>query len=114
MPEKDIETMLTEIEELKYFLRTAYGDSKGYVGSTIEVKFQGLCQGNGEAPAGWAVISIKIINAHNRKGHGGHFICPIPRREGHLAAILFLDDTDLIHIDMNQDEVVYESHAAMQ
>ena len=65
--EKDIETMLTEIEEMKYFLRTSYGDSKEYVGSTIEVKFQRLCQGNGAAPAGWAVIIITIINAHKKK-----------------------------------------------
>ena len=51
VPEKAIETMLTEIEEMKYFIRTAYGDSKEYVGSKIEVKFQGLCQGYGAAPA---------------------------------------------------------------
>ena len=56
---------------MKYFLRTAYGDSKEYVGSRVEVKFQGLCQGNGAAPAGWAVISITIINAHKIKVHGG-------------------------------------------
>ena len=84
------------------------------MGSTIEVKFQGLCQGKGVAPAGWAIISITIINAHKRKVHAGHFICPISRREGHLAAILFVDDTDLIHIDMNQDQSVHEAHAAMQ
>ena len=114
VPEEAIAAMLTAIEEMKYFLRTAYGDSKEYVGSTIEVKFQGLCQGNGAAPAGWAVISITIINAHKRKGHGGHFLCPISRREGHLAAILFVDDTDLIHIDMEQDQSVYQAHAAMQ
>ena len=46
VPEKSIETMLTEIEEMKYFLRTAYRDSKEYVASKIEVKFQGLCQVN--------------------------------------------------------------------
>ena len=46
VPEEAIETMLTSIEEMKYFLFTAYGDSKEFVGSTIEVKFQGLCQGN--------------------------------------------------------------------
>ena len=59
--------MLTEIEYMKYFLRTAYKNSKEYVGSTIEVKFQGLCQGNGEAPSGWAVISITSINANKRE-----------------------------------------------
>ena len=62
VPEKAIETMLTEIEEMKYFICTSYGDSKKYVDSTIEVKFQGLCQGNRAAPEGWAVISITIIN----------------------------------------------------
>ena len=84
------------------------------MGSTIEVKFQGIYQGNGAAPAGWVVISITIINYHKRKFHGGRFIFPISRREGHLSAILFVDDTDLIRIDMNQDQLVYESHAAMQ
>ena len=60
------------------------------------------------------MISITIINVHNRKGHEGHFICPISRREGHLDAILFVDDTYLIHIDMNQDQCIHEAHAAMQ
>ena len=31
VPEKAIETMLKAIEEMKYFLRTAYRDSKEYV-----------------------------------------------------------------------------------
>ena len=99
---------------MKYFLRTAYEDSKEYLGSTIEVEFQGLFQGNGAAPEGWSVIVITIINVHKRKGHGGHFIFTISRREGHLTAILFFDDTDLIHIDMNQYQSVHEAHAAMQ
>ena len=60
------------------------------------------------------MISITIINAHKRKVHGGQFIFPISRREGHLAAIISVDDTDLIHIDMNQDKSVPEAHAAMQ
>ena len=77
-PEEDIETMLTEIEEMKYFLRTKYGDSKEYVGSTIEVKFQVLRQDNGATTAGWAVISIKIINAHKRKGHGANSFVQYP------------------------------------
>ena len=38
IPEKAIETMLTAIEDMKYFLYTAYGDSKEYVGSTIEAR----------------------------------------------------------------------------
>lgn len=115
VPEEAIESMLTAIQEMKYFLRTAYGDSKDFAGSTIEVKFQGLCQGNGAAPAGWAVISITILHAHKEKGHGGHFVCPISNLAGHLAAILFVDDTDILHIDLRkEEESVYEAHAALQ
>ena len=67
VPEEAVHSMLTTIEEMKYFLRTAYGDSKTFRGSKFEIKFQGLCQGNGAAPAGWAVISITILNAHKKE-----------------------------------------------
>ena len=60
------------------------------------------------------MISITIINAHKRRVRGGHFIFPVSRREEHLADILFVDDTDLIHININRDQSVYEAHAAMQ
>ena len=46
VPVNAVESMLTTIQEMRYFLRTAYGDSKDYKGSTISVKFQGLCQGS--------------------------------------------------------------------
>ena len=64
--------------------------------------------------AGWAVISITILNAHKKKGHGGKFVCPISQRTGHLAAILFVDDNDLIHIDMDQDQTAAEAHEDLQ
>ena len=50
---------------------------KKIAGGTIEIKFQGFCQGRGAAPEGWSVIIITIIYAHKSKGHGGHFVCPI-------------------------------------
>ena len=114
VPEEAVESMLTAIEEMKYFLRTAYGDSGDFAGSSLSIKFQGLCQGNGAAPAGWAVISITILHAHKVKGHGGHFVCPISNLSGHLAAILFVDDTDILHINLNKDETVHEAHEALQ
>ena len=32
VPEKAVQSMLYTIEEMKYYLRTAYGDSKNYIG----------------------------------------------------------------------------------
>ena len=106
--------MLTAIQEMKYFLHTTYGDSTDFAGSSIEVKFQGLCQGNGPAPAGWAVISITILHAHKEKGHGAHFVCPILRTPGHLAEILFVDDTDIVHVNLTQNQSVEEAHSSLQ
>ena len=106
--------MLQAIEEMKFFLRTAYGDSKAFAGSTIEVKTQGLCQGNGAAPAGWCVISITILQAHKRKGHGAHFACPISSANLNLAAILYVDDTDLLCINLSKEQSITEVQEDLQ
>ena len=49
-----------------------------------------------------------------KKGHGGHFVCPIFNLTGHLEALLFLDDTDLIQINLKAEEIVTAAHQAMQ
>ncbi len=60
------------------------------------------------------MISICIIGAHGKKGHGAKFICPITHLKHHLSAILYVDDTDLLHINLSNDETVDEVHRAMQ
>ena len=114
VPEEAVHSMLTTIEEMKYFLRTSYGDSKTFRGSKFEIKFQGLCQGNGAAPVGWAVISITILNVHKKKGQGAHFHCPLSMKTGHLAAIHFVDDNNLIHINMDKNQTFEDAHYNLQ
>ena len=109
-----VQTMLGTIQEMKFFLRTAYGDSTTFAGSSIEMKTQGLCQGNGAAPAGWAIVSVVILNAHKQRRHGATFRCPITNGDGKLAAVLFVDDTDLLHMDMTRTEMLEETHEALQ
>jgi hypothetical protein len=67
----------------------------------VDIKTQGLCQGNGATPAGWTVVSIVILNAHKHWGHGAKFLCLISLVRRNLLAVLFVDDTDVIHLDMN-------------
>jgi hypothetical protein len=114
VPIEAIETMLTAIQEMKYFLRTAFGDSKSCAHSTLEVKYQGLCQGNGAAPGGWAVISITILGAHKKKGHSATFMCPVTRLVNKFSAILYVDDCDLIHVAMDKDEDASTAHNSIQ
>jgi hypothetical protein len=46
-----VAAMLETIQNMKFFLCTAYRDSKDFAGSSIELKTQGLGQGNGASPA---------------------------------------------------------------
>ncbi len=106
VPTSAIETMLGAIENMKFFLWTGFGDSTKFAGSGIIIKTQGMTQGNRASPAGWVVISICILNAHGKKNHGAKFLFPITRLTHHLSAILYIDDTDLLHIDLTKDETV--------
>jgi hypothetical protein len=59
VPTPAIESMLTTIQNM-IFLRTGYGDSANYAGGESDdamnsKKTQGMCQGNGAAPAAWTL-----------------------------------------------------------
>jgi hypothetical protein len=73
-----------------------------------------MCQGNGALPAAWMVITNTIIAAHKRKGHGTHLIAPIPKTVGHLVDNLYINETDLIHLDMRSLNSVKEAHKRFQ
>lgn len=49
VPVEGVEVMLSAIQDMKYYLRTAFRDSKNFRSSRVKVKFQGLCQGNSAA-----------------------------------------------------------------
>jgi hypothetical protein len=114
VPLEAIKYMLTSIQEMKFFLRTGYGDYTDYASSTGGKRTQGLCQGNGAAPAGRTVMTIPMICAHKQKRHGVHHICPISRKKLHVVGSLYVDDTDLEHFTMQREEKVEEAQAAMQ
>ncbi len=106
VPTTTVESMLGAIENMKFFLCTGFGDSKLFAGGSISIKMQGLCQGNGASPAGWPVISICVLGAHGKKRHGAKFYCPISKMQHHLSAILYVDNTDLLHINLTKDKAL--------
>jgi hypothetical protein len=114
VPASAINSMLSTIENMKFFLRTGFGNLTKFAGGGIRIKTQGLTRGNGASPAGWAVISIVILNAHGKKGHGAKFVCPITKLSSHLSAILYVDNTDLLHINLEQDKLVAQVHESIQ
>ena len=119
VPTPAILSMLSTIQNMAFYLRTGYGDSTNFAGgytdnSTESIKFQGMCQGNGASPAAWAVTTIPMISAHKKKGHGAHFISPITKLIIHLIGGLFVDDTDLMHLNMRILENIISAHSNLQ
>jgi hypothetical protein len=112
-----VEAMLTTIQEMKFFLHTGFGDSTNFASSKFEIKIQGLCLGNRAPPAGWEVVSICIINAHKKRGHGTHFICPITQLRSHIVGVIYVNHTDLIHFRTDvyegREDTFYELQEAI-
>jgi hypothetical protein len=114
LPTTAVESMLTTIQEMKFFLCMGFGDSMDFASSKFKIKTQGLCQGSGASPAGWAVVSICIFNAHKKKGHGAHFVCPITKLKSHIAGVMYIDDTNLIHFRMDKQEDTLDTLYGLQ
>jgi hypothetical protein len=106
--------MLGMIENMIFFLCTRFGDSKRFAGSEVSVKVLGLTHGNKASPSGWAVTSIMTLRAHGKKGHGAKFRCPITNLSAHILAILHVNNTNLLHINFDNDESINDAHAAIQ
>ncbi len=107
-------SMLSTIQDIRFYLRIGYVNSKEFAQSTGGIKTQGLCQGNGAAPAGWTTTNITMINAHKRKDYGTHLVNPISKGSLHVIGSIFVDNTDLEHFDMSRIEMAEEAHAQFQ
>jgi hypothetical protein len=108
------ELIFSTIQDMKFFLRTGFGDSKEFTSATGSMKTQGMCQGNGMVLVGWKGDSIAMLNAHIRKSHGIHLRSPITKQSTHLAGSIFVDDTNVEYLNMNKLESVEEAHGALQ
>ncbi len=60
------------------------------------------------------MVSIVILRAHGAKGHGAQFTAPMSLVRRSLLAILYVDDTDLLHINMDAEESIVEVHIVIQ
>ncbi len=91
-----------------------FGDSTEVVGAAGDIKTQGMCQGNGATGTSWRVTSIYMINSHKKKGHNVRLITPKTKKKLHLAGLLFVNDTDLKHLNTMKTETTMEALPALQ
>jgi hypothetical protein len=75
---------------------TAFGESNRRYRGTHR-PLQGVGQGNGAAPAIWAVISAVLLSIMRDEGFGLNLLTAFSMMAIVIAGIAFVDDTDLLH-----------------
>jgi hypothetical protein len=58
----------------------------------------GFGQGNGAALLGFLAVSTLLIKAYRRQGHGAWFTPGLARDAFILAAVIYVDDSNLLHM----------------
>jgi hypothetical protein len=92
-----VKVMLSVLQTMRFFLRTGYGDSEHSYGGTPDDPLGGLGQGNGAAPPAFTAVSTLLILAYVNMGYGVEWESAVSGVLFPIAAILYVDDTDLLH-----------------
>ncbi len=89
-------TIFTTIQLMKFYLRTAYGDSATFYGGGLsQHPFQGVCQGNGAGPAIWLALSLCLLHMIRHFGHPNQVSSAISLSSFVLVGFIYVDDCDL-------------------
>jgi hypothetical protein len=91
--------MLCTIQTMKFYLRTGFGESPGFMTALLGAIIHGLCQGNTASPSGWSVICAVLLAVYKKHGHGARFYSPVSSEHCDSAGVLYVDDVDLLTMD---------------
>jgi hypothetical protein len=94
-----INAMMTSIQQMRFYQRTGQGDSNTFmVGRSGENPLQGLCQGNGAAPACWLMLSSLMMSVYCRGNHVSTLVLPITGDVIEFMGKIYMDNTNLLTI----------------
>jgi hypothetical protein len=96
-PQNQPSCLLMTLQQAKHKIITGFGVSKMCYGSDLVPLAQGMGQGDGFAPTGWAFISTPLINMMRTAGFGLQILMGILTILITSFCYTFVDDTDLIH-----------------
>jgi hypothetical protein len=85
------------METMRFFLQTGFGESKTSYGGSHKERLAGCGQGNAAAGPGFTAMSLLIVNAYLRNGFGARIYSSYYKRLLILAAVMYVDNTDLVH-----------------
>lgn len=70
LPIQPIRCMLVTIQNMKHYVRTAFGESNSSMTNENDLPFQGILQGNGCGPTLWLAVSSPLMEMMRTAGHG--------------------------------------------
>ena len=102
-PTPAVQSLLLTLQQAKHKIRTGFGVSLKNYGRFRWPPLQGLGQGNGVAPTGWAVISTVLINMMRTALFGLQITTCLSAVLISFLCYAFVDDTDLVHTGPSVD-----------
>ena len=90
------ETVLHTLQDMEYHLRTAFGDSNTCYHTQPGNNFNSTGQGSSASPAIWTAVCIVLLKLLQKEGMASAFTSAISAMPTIVAAICYVDDTDLI------------------
>jgi hypothetical protein len=90
--------MLSVLQTMKWYLKTAFGQSATAFCGTLDDPLMGFRQGNGASPSGFLAVNTLLIKVYQRQGHGAHFAPGLAWDAFTIAAVINVDDSDLLHL----------------
>jgi hypothetical protein len=103
VPLTAVKTYLRCLQTMHFYLKTGFGLSSTSHGGTPALPYMGLTQGSSASPPVWTAVSTLIVNAYRRAGHGMCLSAGWTPSSEDMAAILYVDDTDLLHLCTDRD-----------
>ena len=102
MSDKPITCMIVTLQNMKHYIRTAFGDSDSFISVLDEetVPFQGILQGNGAGPTLWLVVSTPLLEMMRSLGHGVTFKTPLSQETESFVGFAYVDDSDNVEGDL--------------
>jgi hypothetical protein len=97
VPQPAINVLLETMETIRFFLQRGFGKSKTSYGGSHEERLAGYGQGNAAAGPGFTAMSSLIVNAYLCNGFGARIYSSYYKCLLILAAVMYVNDTDLVH-----------------
>ena len=92
-----VKVMLSVLQTMRFFIRTGFGEATTSYGGSPSDPLGGLGQGNGAAPPAFTAVCSLLIMAYVKMGHGVTITSRVAGVFFVIAAIIYVDDTDLLH-----------------